>query len=52
MGMGVEERAIGKLIVTMWTSLDGYIAGPNNNMSWIQVDDEMGAYPLRLTGRR
>jgi dihydrofolate reductase len=48
--MDVEERAMGKLIVTMWMSLDGYIAGPNDNMSWIRVDDEMGAYEGALVG--
>ncbi len=35
-------RAI--LIVTMWVTLDGFIAGPNDDMSWIIVDDAMGAY--------
>ena len=33
-----------KLIVTMWVTLDGFIAGPNNDLSWVRVDDEMGAY--------
>lgn len=33
-----------KVIVTMWVSLDGYIAGPDNDMSWVRVDDVMGRY--------
>lgn len=41
---------MGKLIVTMWMSLDGYIAGPDGDMSWIRVDDEMGAYEGGLVG--
>src|SRR5205085_5458258 len=48
--MCAEERAMGKLLVTMWMSLDGYIAGPNDNMSWIRVDDEMGGYEGALVG--
>lgn len=26
---------MGKLIVTMWVTLDGFIAGPNNAMDWV-----------------
>jgi dihydrofolate reductase len=33
-----------KVIVTMWVTLDGFIAGSNDDMSWIMVDDAMGAY--------
>lgn len=33
-----------KLITTTWISLDGFIAGPNGEMDWIMVEDEMGAY--------
>jgi dihydrofolate reductase len=33
-----------KVIVTMWVTLDGFIAGPNNDMSWIRVDEAMGTY--------
>lgn len=34
------------IIVTMWTTLDGYIAGPNGEMDWIGevYDEAMGAY--------
>jgi dihydrofolate reductase len=35
-----------RLIVTMWQSLDGFIAGPNNEMDWItnNYDAQMGEY--------
>src|SRR5438874_9285925 len=33
-----------KVIVTMWVTLDGFIAGPNNDMSWVRVDEAMGTY--------
>lgn len=33
-----------KVIVTMWVTLDGYIAGPNDDMRWVRVDDAMGKY--------
>jgi hypothetical protein len=33
-----------KVIVTMWVTLDGFIAGPNGEMDWVMVDDEMGKY--------
>ena len=35
---------MGRVIVTMWVTLVGFIAGPDNDMSWVRVDDEMGAY--------
>lgn len=33
-----------KVIVTMWITLDGFIAGPNNEMDWVMVDEAMGKY--------
>ncbi|WP_018614435.1 dihydrofolate reductase family protein [Segetibacter koreensis] len=30
-----------KLVLLMHTSLDGFVAGPNGEMDWIQVGDEM-----------
>ena len=33
-----------KIITTMWVTLDGFIAGPNEEMDWVIVDDEMGQY--------
>jgi dihydrofolate reductase len=33
-----------KIITTTWVTLDGFIAGPNGEMDWVLVDDEMGKY--------
>ena len=35
-----------KIIVTMWITLDGFVAGPNGEMDWIGeiYDDAMGKY--------
>jgi dihydrofolate reductase len=30
-----------KIILSLHTSLDGFVAGPNGEMDWIKVDDEM-----------
>jgi dihydrofolate reductase len=39
-----------KVIVTMWVTLDGFIAGPNNEMDWVGklYDDAMGKYETDL----
>ena len=33
-----------KISVTMWVTLDGFIAGSNGEMDWIIVDQAMGQY--------
>ncbi len=33
-----------KIIVTMWVSLDGCIAGPGGDMRWVRVDEAVGKY--------
>lgn len=33
-----------KIITSTWVSLDGFIAGPNGEMDWVQVEEEMGTY--------
>ena len=33
-----------KIITTTWITLDGFIAGPNEEMDWVIVDEEMGIY--------
>ncbi|MHB8598498.1 MAG: dihydrofolate reductase family protein [Ktedonobacteraceae bacterium] len=35
-----------KLIVTMWVTLDGFVAGPNGEMDWVgsHYDEAMGKY--------
>ncbi len=39
-----------KIIVTMWMTLDGYVAGPNGEMDWIGelYDEAMGTYEYNL----
>src|SRR3979409_1602991 len=38
-----------KLVLFMHTSLDGFVAGPNGEMDWIKVDDEMFEYVGKRT---
>lgn len=38
-----------KLVLFMHTSLDGYTAGPNGEMNWINVGDELFDYAGRQT---
>ena len=33
-----------KIITSTWVTLDGFIAGPNEEMDWVMVDSEMGKY--------
>ncbi|HZU67688.1 MAG TPA: dihydrofolate reductase family protein [Ktedonobacteraceae bacterium] len=33
-----------KIITTTWVTLDGFIAGPNGEMDWVRVEEEMGKY--------
>jgi dihydrofolate reductase len=39
-----------RLIVTMWQSLDGFIAGPNGEMDWVtdHYDAQMGEYETNV----
>jgi dihydrofolate reductase len=37
------------LVVFMHLSLDGFVAGPNGEMDWIHVDEEMFDYAARQT---
>lgn len=39
-----------KLVLFMHVSLDGFVAGPEGEMEWINVDSEMFDYAGRLTG--
>jgi len=38
-----------KLIFSMHVSIDGYVAGPNGEMDWIHVDEEMFSYGSKIT---
>ena len=40
-----------KLIFFMHTSLDGFVAGPNGEMNWIKVDEEMFDFVATMTDR-
>src|SRR5579864_5805530 len=39
------------LIFFMHTSLDGFVAGPNREMNWIQVDEEMFDFVATMTAQ-
>jgi dihydrofolate reductase len=38
-----------KIVLLMHVTLDGFVAGPNGEMDWIHVDDEIFEYPGKLT---
>ena len=38
-----------KLIVSLHTSLDGYVGGPNGEMDWIKIDDEIFDFVANFT---
>jgi dihydrofolate reductase len=40
-----------KLVLFMHCSLDGFVAGPNGEMGWIHVDDEIFDYVGGYTGK-
>ena len=40
-----------KLVLFMHTSLDGFVAGPNGEMDWITVDEEMFDYAGERTNQ-
>jgi dihydrofolate reductase len=33
-----------RIVTTTWITLDGFIAGPDNAMDWVMVDQDMGQY--------
>lgn len=37
-----------RIIVSMWTTLDGYVAGLNDEMGWLAGDDDMVQYETCL----
>lgn len=37
-----------RLIVSMWTTLDGYVAGPDDSMDWLRPDQDMMDYEIDL----
>ncbi|HEX4372063.1 MAG TPA: dihydrofolate reductase family protein [Puia sp.] len=39
------------LIFFMHTSLDGFVAGPNEEMNWIRLDDDMFDFVATMTNK-
>jgi dihydrofolate reductase len=37
-----------KIIVTMWITLDGFVAGPDDEMDWLRLDNDVQAYETDL----
>ncbi|TDD03083.1 dihydrofolate reductase family protein [Nonomuraea diastatica] len=37
-----------KIIVSMWTTLDGFVAGPRDEMDWLRIDDQVMRYEREL----
>jgi dihydrofolate reductase len=40
-----------KLVFSMHTSLDGFVAGPNGEMNWINIDDEIFDFVGTITDK-
>lgn len=39
---------MGKIIVTAWIALDGYVAGPDDEMDWLLFDEDLMRYEQTL----
>lgn len=39
---------VGKIIVSMWITLDGYVAGPQDEMDWLRLDERLQSYEREL----
>jgi dihydrofolate reductase len=37
-----------RIVVSMWTTLDGYVAGPQDEMPWLALDERMMEYEIAL----
>lgn len=37
-----------RIVVSMWTTLDGFVAGPQDEMDWLEVDGRMMEYETSL----
>lgn len=37
-----------RLIVSMWTTADGYVAGPDDSMDWLRADVDLMDYEISL----
>jgi dihydrofolate reductase len=43
-----EERQMRRIVVSMWTTLDGFVAGPEDEMPWLALDERMMEYEISL----
>jgi dihydrofolate reductase len=43
-----EEGQMRRIIVSMWTTIDGYVAGPEDEMPWLALDEGMMEYEISL----
>jgi dihydrofolate reductase len=45
-----KEKSMRNIITTMWVTLDGFVAGPNEEMDWVgeSYDEAMGKYEYDL----
>lgn len=39
---------MGKIIVSMWITLDGFVAGPQDEMDWLRLDERVQNYEREL----
>lgn len=44
------EDLVRTIMATMWTTLDGFVAGAADKMGWLRLDDELQAYEIDLVG--
>ncbi|MEU4475689.1 dihydrofolate reductase family protein [Micromonospora sp. NPDC023888] len=44
----MTEDGMRKVVVSMWTTLDGFVAGPDDEMGWLLVDDQLQRYERDL----
>lgn len=44
-----QKKKMRKLIISMHTSLDGFVAGPGGEMDWIHIDEEIFDYAGNMT---
>jgi dihydrofolate reductase len=42
---------MGKIIVTAWITLDGYVAGPDDEMDWLLLDSDLMRYEQALVDK-
>ncbi len=38
-GASIEGADVRRIVVSMWTTLDGCVAGPRDEMDWLAIDE-------------